>query len=167
MKASNRHSGGYALLLPIVVSAGLSVALTACTTSGVGTGQSVTGNVTATFTWKAETPSRGTMTAALSDGTVYQGPFVQITSETTVEDTSPLWVGWAGRWRWHGWDYWGPTQDVITHYTGKVLANLQGPSGYMRCQFTLASPSSGMAGGGLGQCQLPSGTVISAQFPPQ
>jgi hypothetical protein len=37
----------------------------------------------------------------------------------------------------------------------------------MRCQFTLASPSSGMAGGGAGQCQLPNGTVITAQFPPQ
>ena len=68
---------------------------------------------------------------------------------------------------WRGWDYWGPTQAVITHYTGQVLANLQGAGGYMRCQFTLASPSSGMAGGGAGQCQLPNGTVISAQFPPQ
>jgi hypothetical protein len=35
----------------------------------------------------------------------------------------------------------------------------------MRCHFTLMSPSYGMAGGGLGQCQLPSGTLINAQFP--
>jgi len=28
------------------------------------------------------------------------------------------------------------------------------------------SPSYGMAGGGLGQCQLPSGTIIHAQFNP-
>jgi hypothetical protein len=28
-------------------------------------------------------------------------------------------------------------------------------------------PMSGMAGGGLGQCQLPSGTIINAQFPPR
>jgi hypothetical protein len=36
----------------------------------------------------------------------------------------------------------------------------------MRCHFTLMSPSYGMGGGGVGQCQLPSGTVINAQFPP-
>jgi hypothetical protein len=35
----------------------------------------------------------------------------------------------------------------------------------MRCHFTLMSPSSGMAGGGIGQCQLPAGTIINAQFP--
>jgi hypothetical protein len=145
----------------------VAAALAGCTTSGVGVGQSVSGNVTATFTWKAETASRGTMTASLSDGSVYTGPFFQITRETTVEDLGPLWVGWANRWRWRGWDFWGPTQEVITHYTGKVLANLQGPGGYMRCQFALASPSTGMAGGGAGQCQLPSGTVIDATFPPQ
>jgi hypothetical protein len=47
-----------------------------------------------------------------------------------------------------------------------VLANLQGRGGFMRCHFTLMRPSSGMDGGGTGQCQLPSGTVIHAQFPP-
>jgi hypothetical protein len=36
----------------------------------------------------------------------------------------------------------------------------------MRCHFTLARPYSGMAGGGVGQCQLPTGTIIQAQFPP-
>jgi len=35
----------------------------------------------------------------------------------------------------------------------------------MRCHFTLMSPTSGMAGGGLGECQLPTGTIIQAQFP--
>jgi hypothetical protein len=60
---------------------------------------------------------------------------------------------------------WGPDEETITHYTGQVLANLQGPGGFMRCHFTLMSPSSGMAGGGIGQCQLPSGTIIHAQFP--
>ena len=55
--------------------------------------------------------------------------------------------------------------DTITQYTGQVLANLQGPGGFMRCHFTLMSPSFGMAGGGLGQCQLPNGTIIDAQFP--
>ena len=35
----------------------------------------------------------------------------------------------------------------------------------MRCNFALARPISGMAGGGIGECQLPSGTIIHAQFP--
>jgi hypothetical protein len=56
--------------------------------------------------------------------------------------------------------------ETITHYSGQVLANLQGPRGFMRCDFRLMRPSYGMAGGGMGQCQLPSGTIIQAQFPP-
>jgi hypothetical protein len=35
----------------------------------------------------------------------------------------------------------------------------------MRCHFTLESPGYGMAGGGIGECQLPTGVIISAQFP--
>jgi hypothetical protein len=57
--------------------------------------------------------------------------------------------------------------ETITHYSGQVLANLQGPGGFMRCDFRLMSPRSGMAGGGAGTCQLPTGTIINAQFPPQ
>ncbi len=56
--------------------------------------------------------------------------------------------------------------ETITHYSGQVLANLQGPAGYMRCDFRLMRPSSGISGGGLGTCQLPTGTIINAQFPP-
>jgi hypothetical protein len=56
--------------------------------------------------------------------------------------------------------------DTITNYSGQVLANLQGPGGFMRCDFRLMSPSYGMDGGGIGQCQLPTGTIINAQFPP-
>jgi hypothetical protein len=36
----------------------------------------------------------------------------------------------------------------------------------MRCDFRLMRPSSGMAGGGMGQCQLPTGVIINAQFAP-
>jgi hypothetical protein len=56
--------------------------------------------------------------------------------------------------------------DTITHYSGQVLANLQGQGGFMRCDFRLMRPSSGMAGGGVGHCQLPAGTIIQAQFAP-
>ena len=106
------------------------------------------------------------MTAALSTGDVYTGPFFQITRETRIDELDPLWIGWVGPRRWRGWDYWGPRQSVLTQYTGKVLANLAGPRGHMRCRFTLRRPSAGMAGGGEGRCQLPDGTNIRADFPP-
>jgi hypothetical protein len=106
------------------------------------------------------------MTAALNTGETYQGPFFQITHETQATDLGPLWMGWEGRWGWHGWGAWGPDVAYATEYTGKVLANLQGPGGHMRCRFTLMQPSSGMAGGGTGRCQLPDGTIIQADFPP-
>ncbi|MEA3003178.1 MAG: hypothetical protein QOH81_1966 [Sphingomonadales bacterium] len=54
----------------------------------------------------------------------------------------------------------------MTHYTGRVPANLEGPGGRMRCRFTLMRPSVGMAGGGQRRCQLPNGTIIDADFPP-
>jgi hypothetical protein len=59
-----------------------------------------------------------------------------------------------------------PSPDFITHYSGRVVANLAEPSGaHMQCQFQLVHPSDGMNGGGLGQCQLTGGTTIDANFP--
>jgi hypothetical protein len=158
------------------------IAIAGCTTTGMGTGQSAKGNLGATFVWRETGGTRGTMTASLTNGHVYQGQMFQITQESRVTDYGPLWSGWGpgwgspwgwgrgwgGRpwgWGWGGWGPWGPDEETITHYTGQVLANLQGPGGFMRCHFTLMSPRSGMAGGGVGQCQLPSGTIIHAQFP--
>ena len=154
------------------------IAIAGCTTTGVGTGQSANGGLGATFTWTETGGTRGTMVAQLSNGQVFQGPFFQITSES-VADYGPLWngwgsgFGWGGGWGgrrwgygWGGWGPWGPDMETITHYSGQVLANLQGPGGFMRCSFRLMSPSSGMGGGGIGQCQLPAGTIIHAQFPP-
>ena len=153
-----------------------SLATAACTTMGTGTGQSTTQNLTANFSWTESGATRGTMVANLSNGQVFQGSFFQVTQESRAEDYGALWNGWGPGWGWHrpwngwgfgwgGWGPWGPNEETMIHYTGQVLANLQGPGGFMRCNFTLASPSSGMAGGGLGQCQLPSGTIIQAQFP--
>jgi hypothetical protein len=166
----------------------VAIAVAGCTTSGVGTGQSATGNIGATFTWRETGGTQGMMVAQLSNGQVYQGPMFQITQESRVSDYGGLWNGWGpyspwgrygyggfpwGGWSrypygygWGGWGPWGPNDETITHYTGQVLANLQGPGGFMRCRFTLMSPSSGMAGGGVGQCQLPTGTLIHAQFAP-
>jgi len=154
------------------------VAIAGCTTTGIGTGQSTNGGIGATFTWRETGSTRGTMIAQLSNGEVFQGPMFQVTQEARVDYYDPLWYGWGPGYGWHrrwsgwgawgggwgGWGGWGP--DYVTQYSGQVLANLQGPGGFMRCHFTLMSPSSGMAGGGVGQCQLPKGTLIHAQFPP-
>ncbi len=156
----------------------VAIAFTGCTTTGIGTGQSATGNLGATFTWTESGGTRGNMVAQLSNGQVFQGPFFQITQESRVTDFGPLWNGWGPGYRWGrgfggrrygygwgGWGPWGPTDETITHYSGQVLANLQGNGGYMRCNFQLARPRYGMDGGGIGQCQLPSGVIINAQFP--
>jgi hypothetical protein len=140
-------------------------AVTGCTRSGVGTGTSNTGAVSATFTWKAASALQGTMTARLNTGETYQGPFVQITRDTTVDELAPLWVGWEGAWA-GPWGVWRPGEAFLIDYTGKVVANLAGPRGYTRCRFNLLHPSRGMAGGGEGRCQLPDGTIIRAEFPP-
>jgi hypothetical protein len=156
----------------------LAIAAAGCTTTGMGTGQSPNGALGATFTWTENGGTQGTMVAQLSNGQVYQGPMFQITSEARVDDYGPLWNGWGAgfgwgrgwgghRWGmgWGGWGPWGPDMQTVTQYSGQVLANLQGPAGFMRCHFSLMSPSSGMGGGGVGQCQLPNGVIIDAQFP--
>jgi hypothetical protein len=157
----------------------VAIALAGCTTSGIGTGQSMNGKIGVTFTWTETGGTQGTMVAHLSNGEMYQGPMFQITAESRVTDYGGLWAGWGPGYGWHrryggwggwgygwgGWGPWGPDDTTITHYSGQVLANLQGPAGFMRCHFTLMSPSYGMAGGGLGQCQLPTRTIIDAQFP--
>ena len=46
-------------------------------------------------------------------------------------------------------------------------SNLDGPDGdHMRCRFHLISPTSGMSGGGAGECQTTAGNTIEATFPP-
>jgi hypothetical protein len=140
----------------------------ACTMAGTGIGQSPVPGATATFSWSAQGPRTGTMTAMLADGRRFDGSFFQITRETRVEELGPLWRGWrAGPgWRRGGWGYWEPNDQFITHYSGRVLANLSGPAGQMRCRFILVRPASGMAAGGQGQCQLSDRTRIQARFAP-
>jgi hypothetical protein len=149
------------LMLPLLVaiSAG-------CTTMGTGFGSTPSGANPTTFNWKSSDGVSGTMNATLSDGTVYSGQFFQITRDTTVDSVAPLWVGWHSGWRGAGyWDA-APSPDFITHYTGRVVANLAAPSAtHMRCKFQLIHPSEGMAGGGSGECQLPDGKTIDATFP--
>src|SRR5438552_2896185 len=65
------------------------IAVAACTTTGVGTGQSANGRLGATFTWTETSGTRGTMVAQLSNGQVFQGPMFQITQESRVTDYGP------------------------------------------------------------------------------
>jgi len=142
------------------------LALAACATTGSGFGATRDKAVTANFSWTSTNDRVGTLTANLNNGETFTGKFFQITSESRVEDLGPLWGGWNRR--WGGWQYWDrtPSDAFITHYSGKVVANLDGPNAeHMRCRFALIQPASGMAGGGEGKCQLPSGKNINATFP--
>jgi hypothetical protein len=154
----------------------LAVMACGCTTMGTGSGSTPSGASPTVFSWKSSDGVSGTMTATMSGGgQTYSGRYFQITKDTTVDSIGPLWspgwgdrAGWGGRGGWGGWEAWDadPSPDFITHYTGRVVANLNSPSGtHMRCQFQLAHPSDGMNGGGTGQCQLPDGTTIDANFP--
>jgi hypothetical protein len=149
----------------------LGAVLLGCKSTGQGMGESRTGDVKVSFTWEESGPSSGMLKATVTkpDGTpeTYQGKFYQITRETHVTTIGGLWDPWYPR--WGGWAYWGPepADSFIEHYTGHVVANLSGPNGQrMRCQFQLLRSSEGMKGGGQGQCQLPSGQTINAEFPP-
>lgn len=144
----------------------IAMALAACQTAGTGTASTLSGDVTAQLAWQSTGGNGGTMTATLNDGAVYSGPYFQITHETRVEDVHPLWDGWGPRYR--RWDPWGPSDwsRFVTHYSGRVVANLAGADGaHMRCRFHLAHPEQGMAGGGQGECQLPDGATIDVVFP--
>ena len=146
------------------------IAVAGCTTTGIGTGQSANGALGATFSWTETGGTRGTMVAQPDQRPDLPGPVLPDHPESRVTDYGPLWNGWGPgcgwgrgwggrRWGygWGGWGPWGPAMTTITHYSGQVLANLQGPGGFMRCDFRLMRPSSGMAGGGVGSASFPPG----------
>jgi hypothetical protein len=148
--------------------AALVLSLAACATPGGGSGSGQIGSDggSVAFSWKSDGGTGGTMSATLDDGTRFDGPFVQITSQARAEFLDPMWPGWR-----HGWDDWpygsGPSTAFVTRYSGKVVANLRGSEGrYMRCRFHLNAPASGMAAGGQGECQLSDGRQVDAVFPP-
>jgi hypothetical protein len=148
--------------LPLLV-----VLAAGCTTMGTGFGSTASGADPVNFSWKSSDSVSGTMDATLSDGKAYNGQFFQITKETRADSLGPLWVGWRGHFgRYGGWNDWDGGPTFITHYSGRVVANLGAPSGeHLRCKFQLVHPASGMAGGGRGECQLPDGKTIDATFP--
>lgn len=148
--------------------------LGACTSmSGMGGGDLIQAGKSAEpvlMSWTSDNDGiSGTMVATLPDLT-YSGPFFEITQQTTDESLVPLWTGWGEG--WDDWSYWTNTPDeeyafthFVTHYSGKVVANLTAPNGSrMRCRMHLMQPASGMAGGGAGECQIKGGGTIQARF---
>lgn len=140
---------------------------TGCATSGVGAGLveapgKPDAEGEAMFTWRADADAtRGTIQAALPDGRVFQGSFLQVTSATVAEDLSPYaGAAWGGP---YGWGYGGVYghSSFVRHYSGRVIAQLAGPGGErMRCFFQLARPEDGPASGGVGECELSGGERI-------
>ena len=141
----------------------MGLALGACTTLGTGTGSTSPGDQPVSFAWKSTDGGvTGTMTATLPAGSVFTGPYLEITRTTQGSDFYPMWTGWSPY--WNDWQFGMPSTS--TTYTGKVVANLQGPSSQrMRCNFNLNDPASGMGGGGQGKCQVAGGATIDAVFP--
>jgi hypothetical protein len=134
-----------------------------CATTGTGVGSGLSDSNTVTFDWRSSDSISGMMRATLSDGRTYSGQFLQITSDATVDNLSPFWVQMDPGWPLYDWTG-GP--EFLTHYSGNVLADLAAPDGArMHCRLKLAHPSSGMAGGGRGECQIPGGVPITATFP--
>jgi hypothetical protein len=144
------------------------LALGGCTTMGTGTGTLGAGNKPVNFAWKSsDGGTSGTMTATLSDGSVFTGPYLQVTSTARNDDFAPMWSGW--NYGWPDWQWAGagmPITSFQTVYSGRVMANLQASDGkHLRCHFQLNNPSSGMQGGGQGQCQVQGGGTVDAVFP--
>ena len=156
------------------------LALGACTTTGVGGGEVLRAGerqAPVQFAWTSKDGGvSGTLTASL-ENEAFEGRFFQITQQTERTSLAPLWIGF--RPGWYDWPYGGfggfggydggigPYDDTqfVTHYTGRVVANLGAANGdRMRCRLQLVQPAQGMSGGGAGECQLTGGRTVEARF---
>ena len=151
----------------IATAAGVALTLLACTTIGSGSGSLSPGNTPVAFAWTSKDGGNtGSMSATLGNGAPFNGPFLQVTSTVRTDAFEPMWRGW--RRGWGDWGYWGsyPYSEFATRYSGKVVANLNGPdSQQLRCRFHLNDAPAGMAGGGQGECQVTGGRTVDAVFP--
>jgi hypothetical protein len=143
----------------------------ACSSKGGGTGELEPASAATPekagpvqFSWKSDGASvtKGTMSAKVENAGVFQGKYMQVTSEADASDSnayfSDTWYpGWQG---WDGWGSGGP--EFVINYSGRVIAVLRSDKGQsMRCRFHLAEPASGPAGGGIGECELSDGNKVS------
>jgi hypothetical protein len=132
-----------------------------CATTKTGSGSAVSGTNPVKFGWTSRDNVSGSMTATVANAGTFTGRFSQVTSGLTDE------LGSQGQiWHQEGLYDVGPGLQYVPHYTGRVVANLSGSGGVqMRCRFELMRPVDGMAGGASGECQLPDGLSVDAQFP--
>ena len=110
------------------------------------------------FSWESSTlnPLRGDINTTLPDGRTFSGTYFQVTQTVSERDFGPMWEGWGPYWGYDDFD------GYVVFYSGRVVANLKSPDGErMRCQFVLAEPTDGLAGGGEGSCLLHDGTRIA------
>lgn len=153
------------------------LALNACSHSGAGEGTLETAATATsggqskgpvTFNWQSKSnASDGSIQAKLPDGTAFNGTYLQVTSQATADDYGAYYSAWADPVWGDPW-YNGPEDEFVTQYSGKVVAQLSSQNGKrMRCTFNLQEPSSGMSGGGQGDCQLSDKeTVFDAHIAP-
>ena len=132
-----------------------------CATTKTGSGSAVSGTNPVKFGWTIRDNVSGSMTATVANAGTFTGRFSQVTSGLTDE------LGSQGQiWHQEGLYDVGPGLQYVPHYTGRVVANLSRPDGaQMRCRFELMRPVDGMAGGARGECRLPDGLRVDAQFP--
>jgi hypothetical protein len=132
-----------------------------CATTTTGSGSSISGTDSMKFSWTSSGSISGCMTATFANGETFTGRFFQITSTLTDE------LGSQGPiWHQQGPYDVGPQLQYVAHYTGRVEADLSRSDGaQMRCRLRLTRPVDGMAGGAHGECQMPDGVSVKAQFP--
>jgi hypothetical protein len=123
---------------------------------GASAGQEGAREGTAQFAWHSGADaSQGEIQATLPDGRLFSGKYLQVRSTTEVNTAGLYYSAWSGPgWAGGPW-YGGAPGGFVTEYSGQAVALLDSADGtQMRCKFALNTPERGMAGGGMGTCQL-------------
>lgn len=122
-----------------------------------------------TFHFRSESGDRGTVRVNLGDGgEAFEGTYVEVSSNTQTEVVQPIILAWAPTWtKQRPFLYPDPWMEDITgiasfvrHYTGKLVAALEGEQQTMRCRFDLVDPEKGVRAGASGDCQLSGGGTV-------
>jgi len=122
--------------------------------------------------FRSEGDDRGTVRVTLGEGgEAFEGTYVQVSADTPAERIQPIILAWAPTWtKQEPLLYPDPWMEDISgiaafvrHYTGKVVAALEGEQQTMRCRFDLADPEKGVRKGASGSCQLSGGGSIAVR----
>lgn len=121
------------------------------------------------FDWQADAskPERGTMSGTLPDGTHLTGRYYLVVEDVPEQVYAGAWGGAEPY--WPDWPVVTPQSTdpttwntFVAAYTGHAIATLTSDDGkvVVRCRFTVAAPSVGLARGGTGECKLSNGAMI-------